>query len=102
MPSSSAPPSRYNLAPAAVHAAVQHALGQVGLAAFAERPTSSLSGGQKQRVAIAGALAECPRVRGGAGLHPWGALGARGASCRRGLTRTPAASPRRPPGAAAG
>lgn len=35
---------------------------QVGLAEFAERPTSSLSGGQKQRVAIAGALAECPRV----------------------------------------
>ena len=55
---------RYSLAPAAVHAAVQHALQQVGLREFAERPTSSLSGGQKQRVAIAGALAECPRVSG--------------------------------------
>jgi iron complex transport system ATP-binding protein len=55
------PPDRL---PAAVHAAVQHALQQVGLREFAERPTSSLSGGQKQRVAIAGALAECPRVSG--------------------------------------
>ncbi|KAL4419561.1 hypothetical protein ABPG77_003587 [Micractinium sp. CCAP 211/92] len=53
---------RYRLSPAAVHAVVQHSLAQVGLAEFAERPTSSLSGGQKQRVAIAGALAECPRV----------------------------------------
>ena len=54
---------RYNLTAAAVHVAVQHALQQVGLADYSERPTSSLSGGQKQRVAIAGALAECPRVR---------------------------------------
>ncbi|PRW61516.1 ABC transporter I family member chloroplastic [Chlorella sorokiniana] len=53
---------RYNLSATAVHAAVQHALQQVGLSDYAERPTSSLSGGQKQRVAIAGALAECPRV----------------------------------------
>ena len=29
---------------------------------FVNRPTHSLSGGQKQRVAIAGALAECPKV----------------------------------------
>ncbi|KAL4459111.1 hypothetical protein ABPG75_013976 [Micractinium tetrahymenae] len=53
---------RYQLAPAAVHAVVQHSLAQVRLAEYAERPTSSLSGGQKQRVAIAGALAECPQV----------------------------------------
>jgi energy-coupling factor transporter ATP-binding protein EcfA2 len=53
---------RYALPAAEVDAAVLHALGRVGLAAFAERPTSSLSGGQKQRVAIAGALAENPRV----------------------------------------
>lgn len=48
-----------------------HALEQVGLQDFAERPTSSLSGGQKQRVAIAGALAECPRVgaAGGSGAY---------------------------------
>ena len=30
--------------------------------AFQDRPTHTLSGGQKQRVAIAGALAECPKV----------------------------------------
>ncbi|PSC74300.1 ABC transporter I family member chloroplastic [Micractinium conductrix] len=53
---------RYRLSPEAVHAAVAHSLAQVGLSEFSERPTSSLSGGQKQRVAIAGALAECPRV----------------------------------------
>lgn len=41
---------------------MRDSLARVGLQAFAERPTSSLSGGQKQRVAIAGALAECPRV----------------------------------------
>ncbi|EFN53568.1 hypothetical protein CHLNCDRAFT_25702 [Chlorella variabilis] len=53
---------RYSLNPAAVQAVVRDSLARVGLQAFAERPTSSLSGGQKQRVAIAGALAECPRV----------------------------------------
>jgi energy-coupling factor transport system ATP-binding protein len=45
-----------------VMAMVEHALDRVGLASFSNRPTSSLSGGQKQRVAIAGALAENPRV----------------------------------------
>ena len=41
---------------------VQHALKLVGMAAYQDRPTYTLSGGQKQRVAIAGALAECPKV----------------------------------------
>ncbi len=36
---------------------VQHALGQVGLPGFEQRPIHTLSGGQKQRLAIAGALA---------------------------------------------
>lgn len=53
---------RYDLTQDQVAAAVHHALQRVGLAAHAERPSSSLSGGQKQRVAIAGALAENPRV----------------------------------------
>lgn len=53
---------RYNLTDQEVTAAVHHALGRVGLSEVANRPTSSLSGGQKQRVAIAGALAENPRV----------------------------------------
>jgi ABC-type methionine transport system ATPase subunit len=35
----------------------------VNLDGFADRQTNTLSGGQKQRVAIAGALAQCPRVR---------------------------------------
>ena len=38
-------------------ARVEHALSQVGLAGFRQRPIHSLSGGQKQRLAIAGALA---------------------------------------------
>ena len=36
---------------------VTHALQQVGLGGFRQRPIHSLSGGQKQRLAIAGALA---------------------------------------------
>ena len=51
-----------NLTHSQVTAAVLHALHRVGLESMANRPTSSLSGGQKQRVAIAGALAENPRV----------------------------------------
>ena len=80
-PSLSTVPCRYSLPPEVVQAAVHASLALVGLAAFAERPTSSLSGGQKQRVAIAGALAECPRVRrfrtgwevGDGGVTPQGA-----------------------------
>ncbi|KAG7668716.1 hypothetical protein KSW81_005474 [Nannochloris sp. 'desiccata'] len=53
---------RYKLTSKQVTAAVHHALERVGLTRYSERPTSSLSGGQKQRVAIAGALAENPRV----------------------------------------
>ncbi|KAI3424112.1 hypothetical protein D9Q98_009473 [Chlorella vulgaris] len=53
---------RYALAPEAVQSLVRDSLARVGLDGFAERPAASLSGGQKQRVAIAGALAECPRV----------------------------------------
>ena len=49
-------------------------LAQVSLVGFMERQTHTLSGGQKQRVAIAGALAEHPRVRehllGKPGLRP--------------------------------
>jgi energy-coupling factor transport system ATP-binding protein len=53
---------RYNLTSEQVTAAVHHALERVSLSSYSDRPTSSLSGGQKQRVAIAGALAENPRV----------------------------------------
>lgn len=53
---------RYKIPPDEVFAAIQHALARVGLAGYEERPTSSLSGGQKQRVAIAGALAENPKL----------------------------------------
>ena len=53
---------RYDLTPADVTAAVTHALDRVGLADVADRPTATLSGVKKQRVAIAGALAENPRV----------------------------------------
>lgn len=45
-----------------MRAQVDAALSKVGLGGFAERQTHALSGGQKQRVAIAGALAECPKV----------------------------------------
>lgn len=70
-PQSPPPPvhvCRYALAPEAVQSLVRDSLARVGLDGFAERPAASLSGGQKQRVAIAGALAECPRVSW-AGLH---------------------------------
>ena len=53
---------RYTLTEAAVLCQVQHALSLVGMDDFQNRPTHTLSGGQKQRVAIAGALAECPKV----------------------------------------
>ena len=53
---------RYELPEALVRAQVEAALSRVGLHGFAERQTHTLSGGQKQRVAIAGALAECPKV----------------------------------------
>ena len=53
---------RYELPEALVRAQVEAALSRVGLGGFAERQTHTLSGGQKQRVAIAGALAECPKV----------------------------------------
>ena len=41
---------------------VERMLSLVNLEGFAARQTSALSGGQKQRVAIAGALAQCPKV----------------------------------------
>ncbi|DBB18622.1 hypothetical protein WJX82_006972 [Trebouxia sp. C0006] len=53
---------RYALLEEDVLCQVQHALKLVGMEAFQDRPTHTLSGGQKQRVAIAGALAECPKV----------------------------------------
>lgn len=53
---------RYRLSPAIVQAVVADSLARVGLLDFADRPVATLSGGQKQRVAIAGALAEMPRV----------------------------------------
>ncbi|DBA73271.1 hypothetical protein WJX77_003876 [Trebouxia sp. C0004] len=53
---------RYALLEEDVLCQVQHALKLVGMEAFQHRPTHTLSGGQKQRVAIAGALAECPKV----------------------------------------
>jgi energy-coupling factor transporter ATP-binding protein EcfA2 len=45
-----------------VRAAVDAALALVNLPGYGPRPTHTLSGGQRQRVAIAGALAERPRV----------------------------------------
>ena len=54
--------NRYALLEEDVLCQVQHALKLVGMEAFQNRPTHTLSGGQKQRVAIAGALAECPKV----------------------------------------
>jgi energy-coupling factor transport system ATP-binding protein len=53
---------RYSLPPAAAQALARASLDRVGLLHLADRPTSSMSGGQKQRLAIAGALAESPRV----------------------------------------
>jgi energy-coupling factor transporter ATP-binding protein EcfA2 len=54
--------NRYNLPEPRVRAAVDAALELVNLRGFAQRATHTLSGGQRQRVAIAGALAERPRV----------------------------------------
>ena len=54
---------RYKLKRNQVRAHVDRMLEAVNLPGFAKRQTHTLSGGQKQRVAIAGALAECPRVR---------------------------------------
>ena len=45
-----------------MRAQVEASLSTVGLSGFAERQTHTLSGGQKQRLAIAGALAERPKV----------------------------------------
>lgn len=53
---------RYALPEEDVLCQVQHALSLVGMEDFQNRTTHTLSGGQKQRVAIAGALAECPKV----------------------------------------
>lgn len=41
---------------------MQRMLQAVNLEGFIDRQTHTLSGGQKQRVAIAGALAQCPKV----------------------------------------
>lgn len=53
---------RYALHEADVLCQVQNALSLVGMQTFLNRTTHTLSGGQKQRVAIAGALAESPKV----------------------------------------
>ncbi len=53
---------RYKLKEDHVRAHVDRMLEAVNLPGFAKRQTHTLSGGQKQRVAIAGALAECPKV----------------------------------------
>lgn len=53
---------RYRLPEPQVAAAVERALALVNLSEFMHRATHTLSGGQRQRVAIAGALAEEPRV----------------------------------------
>ncbi|KAK9817821.1 hypothetical protein WJX72_002713 [[Myrmecia] bisecta] len=53
---------RYKLREAEVRAQVNCTLEMVNMQEQAQRPTHTLSGGQKQRVAIAGALAENPKV----------------------------------------
>lgn len=53
---------RYDLPEDRIRQHVQRMLGLVNLEGFADRQTNTLSGGQKQRVAIAGALAQCPKV----------------------------------------
>jgi len=62
LPKTHKPNRRYNLPEPRVRAAVDAALALVNLGGFGQRPTHTLSGGQRQRVAIAGALAERPRV----------------------------------------
>eukprot|EP00877_Chromochloris_zofingiensis_P014828 jgi/Chrzof1/959/Cz01g34350.t1 len=53
---------RYELPESEVEAAVEAALSLVNMKSFMHRATHTLSGGQRQRVAIAGALAENPKV----------------------------------------
>ncbi|KAG2499156.1 hypothetical protein HYH03_002738 [Edaphochlamys debaryana] len=53
---------RYNLSEAAVSSAVRSSLRLVNMEDFMYRATHTLSGGQRQRVAIAGALAEDPKL----------------------------------------
>jgi energy-coupling factor transport system ATP-binding protein len=53
---------RYRLPESQVEEAVAAALGLVNMSEFMHRATHTLSGGQRQRVAIAGALAEGPKV----------------------------------------
>jgi energy-coupling factor transporter ATP-binding protein EcfA2 len=53
---------RYALPAEAARAQVAAALAAVGLSDVARRPTHTLSGGQRQRCAIAGALAQMPKV----------------------------------------
>lgn len=54
---------RFHLQERMVREHVQRMLQAVNLEGFIDRQTHTLSGGQKQRVAIAGALAQCPKVR---------------------------------------
>ncbi|BDA49405.1 Energy-coupling factor transporter ATP-binding protein Ecf [Coccomyxa sp. Obi] len=53
---------RFDLQERMVREHVQRMLQAVNLEGFIDRQTHTLSGGQKQRVAIAGALAQCPKV----------------------------------------
>ncbi|EIE19028.1 P-loop containing nucleoside triphosphate hydrolase protein [Coccomyxa subellipsoidea C-169] len=53
---------RFDLQDRMVREHVQRMLRAVNLEGFIDRQTHMLSGGQKQRVAIAGALAQCPKV----------------------------------------
>ncbi|KAF5837704.1 P-loop containing nucleoside triphosphate hydrolase protein [Dunaliella salina] len=53
---------RYDMPEEEVHSAVASALEVVNMSPYMHRATHTLSGGQRQRVAIAGALAENPRV----------------------------------------
>lgn len=54
---------RFHLPAADVNARVHQALQAVSMEDFADRPVHTLSGGQKQRAAIAGVLAQRPKVR---------------------------------------
>lgn len=53
---------RLGLSDAVAARRAERALKEVGLAGLGSRPVHTLSGGQKQRVAVAGALAQGPRV----------------------------------------
>lgn len=59
---SSAVLPRFDLQERMVREHVLRMLRAVNLEGFIDRQTHTLSGGQKQRVAIAGALAQCPKV----------------------------------------